>query len=106
MESGDAGDFENRLLRPTNLTALGSDSSKLLSGLLTDLRQTVVLALAAGVPPKVVSEQLGHASTAFTLETYPQLLKQRVRKSGCRASTLQLDRLRTACDLAEPICST
>ena len=40
MESGDAGDFENRLLGPTNLTALGSDSSKLLSGLLTALRQT------------------------------------------------------------------
>ncbi len=32
---GNAGDFENRLLGPANLTALGSDSSKLLSGLRT-----------------------------------------------------------------------
>jgi hypothetical protein len=40
MESGEAGDFENRLLGPTALTALGSDSSKLLSGLLTALRET------------------------------------------------------------------
>ena len=32
------------------------------------------LALAAGVPPKVVSEQLGHASAAFTLDTYAHVL--------------------------------
>ena len=32
------------------------------------------IALAAGVSPKVVSEQLGHASTAFTLDTYAHLL--------------------------------
>ena len=33
-----------------------------------------LLALAAGVSPKVVSEQLGHASTAFTLDTYAHVL--------------------------------
>ena len=32
------------------------------------------LALAAGVSPKVVSEQLGHASTASTLDTYAHVL--------------------------------
>ena len=36
-----------------------------------DLRHThATLALAAGVHPKVVSERLGHASVAFTLDTY------------------------------------
>lgn len=38
---------------------------------LHDLRHTAAsLMLAAGVHPKVVSERLGHASVAFTLDTY------------------------------------
>jgi integrase len=42
---------------------------------LYDLRHTAAtLALAAGVPPKVVSEQLGHANSAFTLDTYSHVL--------------------------------
>jgi integrase len=42
---------------------------------LYELRHTAAtLALAAGVSPKVVSEQLGHASTAFTLDTYAHVL--------------------------------
>jgi integrase len=42
---------------------------------LYDLRHTsATLALAAGVPPKVVAEQLGHASAAFTLDIYSHLL--------------------------------
>lgn len=42
---------------------------------LYDLRHTVAtLALAAGVSPKVVSEQLGHASAVFTLDTHPHVL--------------------------------
>jgi len=42
---------------------------------LYDLRHTAAtLALAAGVPPKVVSEQLGHASPAFTLDIYAHVL--------------------------------
>jgi hypothetical protein len=32
------------------------------------------LLLAAGVNPKVVSERLGHASVAFTLDTYAHVL--------------------------------
>jgi len=30
--------------------------------------------LSAGVSPKIVSEQLGHASAAFTLEVYSHVL--------------------------------
>jgi len=42
---------------------------------LHDLQHSAAtIALAAGVSPKVVSEQLGHASTAFTLDTYAQVL--------------------------------
>ncbi len=42
---------------------------------LYDLRHTAAtLSLAVGVPPKVVSEQLGHASAAFTLDTYSHVL--------------------------------
>ena len=42
---------------------------------LYDLRHSAAtIALAAGVSPKVVSEQLGHASTAFPLDTYAQVL--------------------------------
>ena len=42
---------------------------------LYDLRHTsATLALTVGVPPKVVSEQLGHASAAFTLDTYSHML--------------------------------
>lgn len=38
---------------------------------LHDLRHThATLALAANVHPKVVSERLGHASVAITLDTY------------------------------------
>ena len=38
---------------------------------LHDLRHThATLALQAGIHPKVVSERLGHASVAFTLDTY------------------------------------
>jgi integrase len=42
---------------------------------LYDLRHTAAtLYLSAGVPVKVVSEMLGHASTAFTLDTYAHVL--------------------------------
>jgi hypothetical protein len=42
---------------------------------LYDLRHSAAtIALAAGVSPKVVSEQLGHARTAFTFDTYAHVL--------------------------------
>ena len=42
---------------------------------LHSLRHThATLALRAGVHPKVVSERLGHATVAFTLDTYTDAL--------------------------------
>jgi len=41
---------------------------------LYDLHTSATLALTVGVPPKVVSEQLGHASAAFTLDIYSDVL--------------------------------
>ena len=42
---------------------------------LYDLRHTAAtLALSVGVSPKVVSEQLGHTSAAFTLDVYSHVL--------------------------------
>ncbi len=42
---------------------------------LHDLRHThASLALQAGIPAKVVSERLGHASVAFTLDVYSHVV--------------------------------
>ncbi len=42
---------------------------------LYDLRHVAAtLALTAGVSPKIISEQLGHASVAFTLDVYSHVL--------------------------------
>jgi integrase len=42
---------------------------------LYDLRHAAAtIALAAGVPAKVISEQLGHSSVAFTLDVYSHVL--------------------------------
>ena len=42
---------------------------------LYELRHTAAtLALAAGVSPKIISEQLGHAGVAFTLDVYSRVL--------------------------------
>lgn len=44
---------------------------------LYDLRHSyVTLSLLSGVPPKVVSEQAGHASVSFTLDTYAHVLPE------------------------------
>ena len=41
-----------------------------------DLRHTFVsLMLLRGVSPKVISEALGHASLAFTMDTYSHIIK-------------------------------
>ncbi len=43
---------------------------------LHDVRHSyATAALAAGVHPKIVSERLGHASVAFTLQTYSHVLE-------------------------------
>jgi integrase len=44
---------------------------------LHDLRHThATLGLAAGVPPKVMSERLGHATVAFTQDVYMHTIPQ------------------------------
>jgi integrase len=56
---------------------------------LYDLRHTgATLALAAGVPPKVVSEQLGHASAAFTLDVYSHVLPHMQAEAAERVEAL------------------
>jgi integrase len=78
---GAAQIFQSKRGRPLNSDYLARHFKQILgaAGLppmrLYDLRHTAAtLALAAGVPPKVVSEQLGHANSAFTLETYAHVL--------------------------------
>ncbi len=73
--------FKTALGQPINADYLARhfkamlDSSGLPRIRLYDLRHTAAtLALSAGVSPKVVSEQLGHASAAFTLDTYCHVL--------------------------------
>jgi len=67
--------------QPVNSDYLGRELKRILAdaGLpqirLYGLRHTAAsLALAAGAPVKALSEQLGHANTAFTLDTYAHLL--------------------------------
>ncbi len=56
---------------------------------LYDLRHTgATLALTAGVPPKVVSEQLGHASAAFTLDIYSHVLPHMQEQAAVKVEEL------------------
>lgn len=56
---------------------------------LYDLRHTAAtLALSAGVPPKVVAEQLGHASAAFTLDIYSHVLPHMQAVAATRVEAL------------------
>lgn len=64
---------------------------------LYDLRHAAAsLALAAGVPPKVIAEQLGHAHTAFTLDVYAHLLPHMQAEAAQRMEALlEVDSLAT-----------
>jgi hypothetical protein len=56
---------------------------------LYDLRHTAAtLALAAGVSVKVVSEQLGHATSAFTLDVYSHVLPHMQSDAATRVAAL------------------
>jgi integrase len=56
---------------------------------LYDLRHSAAtIALAAGVSPKVVSEQLGHVSTAFTLDTYAHVLPHMQEEAAARVEAV------------------
>jgi integrase len=60
---------------------------------LWDLRHSAAtIALAAGVSPKVISEQLGHASTAFTLDTYAHVLPHMQDEAVARVEAMLLGR--------------
>ncbi len=87
--------FKTRLGRPINSNYLARRFKQLLreAGLpmmrLYDLRHTAAtLALAAGVPAKVVSEQLGHASSAFTLDVYSHVLPHMQAEAAKRVEAL------------------
>jgi integrase len=61
---------------------------------LYDLRHTgATLALAAGVPPKVVSEQLGHASAAFTLDVYSHVLPHMQEQAAMKVEEVLMGRV-------------
>ncbi len=61
---------------------------------LYDLRHTsATLALTVGVPPKVVSEQLGHASAAFTLDTYSHVLPHMQEEAAAKMEAALMNRL-------------
>jgi integrase len=87
--------FKSRAGRPINSDYLAREFKRLLgeAGLppmrLYDLRHTAAtLALSAGVPAKVVSEQLGHASSAFTLDVYSHLLPHMQTEAAIRVAAL------------------
>jgi len=62
---------------------------------LYDLRHTAAtLALSAGVSPKVVSEMLGHASAAFTLDVYSHVLPHMQDSAAEKVEALLTDRRR------------
>ena len=59
---------------------------------LYDLRHTAAtISLAAGVSPKVISEQLGHASVAFTLDVYSHVLPHMQDVAAERVQALIID---------------
>jgi integrase len=96
-DSPDAADlvFATANGRPINSDKLAQRFKAILrqTGLPTirlyDLRHTAAtLALSAGVPPKVVAEQLGHASAAFTLDVYSHLLPHMQQEAAARVEGL------------------
>ncbi len=46
-----------------------------------------------GIPPKVVSEQLGHASAAFTLGTYSHVLPHIQEEAAAKTEAALMDGL-------------
>jgi integrase len=56
---------------------------------LHDLRHThATLALRAGIHPKVVSERLGHATVAITLDTYSHAVPAMQEEAAVRIAEL------------------
>jgi integrase len=81
--------------QPINSDSLAREFKRLLCAgslgqmRLYDLRHTAAtLALSAGVPAKVVSEQLGHATAAFTLDVYSHVLPHMQTDAAKRVASL------------------
>lgn len=93
----DAGDliFPDHTGRPTHWRTLENryKAALAIAGLsgfrLYDLRHTAAtLALSAGVPVKVISEQLGHADAAMTLNVYSHVLPGMQEDAAARVEAL------------------
>jgi integrase len=70
-----ARDRRTLALDPATGAALRQHRKRQTEERLHDMRHSYATAgLAAGVPPKVMSERLGHATVAFTLDTYTSAL--------------------------------
>jgi integrase len=87
--------FSTQLGQPINADHLARQFRSILDAAgvprirLYDLRHSAAtIALAAGVSPKVVSEQLGHASTAFTLDTYAHVLPHMQDEAAARVEAM------------------
>jgi integrase len=87
--------FKTQCGRPINSDSLAREFKRLLREAalppvrLYDLRHTfATLALTAGVSAKVVSEQLGHASSAFTLDVYAHVLPHMQTEAAKRVAAL------------------
>jgi len=87
--------FRTQLGQPINADYLAKQFRSILdvAGVprmrLYDLRRSAAtIALAAGVSPKVISEQLGHASTAFTLDTYAHVLPHMQDEAAARVEAM------------------
>ena len=66
---------------------------------LHDLRHThATLGLQAGVPAKIMSERLGHASVGFTLDVYTHVLPGHDQDAANQVAGLILDIQETASD--------
>lgn len=85
-ESGDIAAVSQAILQCFRSTV---DRAGLPRIRLCDLRRSAAtIALAAGVSPKIVSEQLGHASTAFTLDTHARVLPHIQDESVARVEAM------------------
>jgi integrase len=86
---------DGRLMHPETLSGLFVRQAKR-AGLppirLHDLRHSVAsILLARGIHPKVVSEQLGHATIALTLDTYSHVIPSLQQEAAAVVAAAVLD---------------
>jgi integrase len=91
---------DGRPLHPDTITTLFHRHCKA-AGLprirLHDVRHSyATAALKAGIPPKVISERLGHATAAFTLQTYTHVIPGMDESAAATVAALILAKGSTA----------